>query len=136
MSDKTPEMIQKTNLKSSKVTLRMTAEEIKLIRMMAEREGITVSEYFRSVLLTLAEHSIESREFLNSVSEVNKDNVVQVLKSLIIEGKDTTLNSLLKLHENWAERYDRLEKLLGILAYVFLYHMPEVADDKKKEAKE
>lgn len=129
-------MKHKPNTKISRVNLRITPQEIKLIRMMAQKEGLNLSEYLRNVVLTIAESSVESREFLNSVSDNNKDNAVQILKGLILENKDTTANSIKGVFDALLDRFDKVERLIDVFIYVFLYHTPEVIDTKKKQAKD
>lgn len=129
-------MNQKENPKRLKLDFRVSPEEKKLVQMAARREEEAVSEYLRKVVLALIESSLENRELLSSIPDSERDNAVSVLKNLINDDKETTANSIKGAYEGLIDRLDRLEKLIGVFIYVFLYHTPEVIDTKKRQAKE
>ena len=129
-------MNQKENPKRLKLDFRVSPEEKKLVQMAARREEEAVSEYLRKVVLALVESSLESRELLSSIRDNERDNTVSVLKNFMMDDKETAANSIKGAYEALINRLDRLEKLIGVFIYVFLYHTPEVPDPKKKQAKE
>ncbi len=129
-------MTKKNNSRTSKLDTRFTAEERNLVALMAQKEGISISEYLRNCAVVFAQSSIEYSELLNSIPGNKKDNAVEMLRALINEDKETTLNSIKAAYEGMLEKFERMEKLIGILMYVYFFHTPQVIDSKKKEARE
>ena len=129
-------MTSQSKAKIVKVNLRVTAEEMKLMTMLAEREGASISEFLRNAVLTMSEIYLENKEFLSSLPDKDKVNAVGMLKALIIENQEIAANSIKGSHEDLLERIERVEKLIGVFVYVYLFHTPEVTESKKKQAKE
>ena len=121
----------KSELKDIKVSVRLTQDMNKLIAMIAEEQSLTVGKYLRDAGLILAEMTLDEKEMLDTVKNTDKKKAQKTFHTMIQETKHTLMNSTKEL----SDRILKLEKLIKMLLYVYLYHTPEINKAKKEEAK-
>ena len=121
----------KSELKDIKVSVRLTQDMNKLIAMIAEEQSLTVGKYLRDAGLILAEMTLDEKEMLDTVKNTDKKKAQKTFHTMIQETKHTLMNSTKEL----SDRILKLEKLIKMLLYVYLYHTPEINKSKKEEAK-
>ncbi|MCK4882105.1 MAG: hypothetical protein KAS92_03670 [Candidatus Omnitrophica bacterium] len=122
-------------LKSVRKCVRLTKDMDKLFSMIADEHNTTVGKYLRDAGIILAEMSIDEREILELIKDKDKLKVQKKFQHLIEESKHSVLNSIVRVHEDMSNRFDKLEILLRAFLYVYLFHTPEVKIHLKESAK-
>lgn len=117
------------------IGVRVSPQENKLFEVMAQEQRVTVSEFLRTAGLTLAEMSVESREFLKSFGKDGRQTY-QNIQTMLETLKETLANSIKGSDTHLSRKIDKIERLIGAFIYVYLFHTPEVKDTLKQQAKQ
>jgi len=123
-------------VREKKRSIRFTAEEEKIIEMVAEEGWNGNSSVFcREAILTAAERHIENKELAEGLGGEEKAKDVQVaISEMIAEAKEVLANSIHQSNEGLSQRITKLEKFMEVFLYAYLYHTPEIDENMKQEA--
>ncbi len=131
MNEKKDTRILKTNI----VTVRLTDDMLKLFSMLASEQKVTVGKYMRDAAVLLAEMSTDEKDIMSLIKDKDKIKAQKAVHSLIIETKDSLLNSNQQLFDRVSARIEKLEKLVQLFLYSYFFHTPEVKETMKDQAR-
>lgn len=120
------EKTENGRLKTIRKCVRLSEDMNKLFSMVAKDHNTTVGKYLRDAGLILAEMSVDEKQFLQQISAEDKMIVQKKFQNLLEENKDIVINGIKSLYDLLSERIDKIEKLIEIFIYVYLYHTPEL----------
>jgi hypothetical protein len=127
--------VKNTDVKTSRVSVRLTEDMYKLFAMIAEEQKLTVPKFLRDAGLILAEMSSDEKEILSLIKDKDKLKAMKNIHSLIIETKDTLVSGNHQLYDRLFKKIDRVEKLVYLFLYSYFFHTPEVKVAVKDEAR-
>src|SRR3989338_8474677 len=131
MNEKKDTRILKTNI----VTVRLTDDMLKLFSMLASEQKVTVGKYMRDAAVILAEMSTDEKEIMSLIKDKDKIKAQKAVHSLVIETKDSLLNSNQQLFDRISARIEKLEKLVQLFLYSYFFHTHEVKETMKDQAR-
>ncbi len=127
--------IDTQKLKSNVVTIRLTNDMHKLFNMIASEQKVTVGKYMRDAAVILAEMSTDEKEVMALIKDKDKIKAQKAMHALLIETKDSLLNSNKELFDRISARIEKLEKLVHLFLYSYFFHTPEVKETMKDQAR-
>ena len=123
------------------VTVRMSKEEHELLSLLAEKQGVKLSVYMRNNSILAGEKSIEHEQLIQSINSSDKIAGQETFHTMFNQLREMTLNSIKCLHEDLLKKIaslskenDVLKRILEEILYTYLYHTPEVPQEKKQQA--
>lgn len=122
-------------LKTSRVTVRLNDDMLKLFTMLASEQKVTVGKYLRDAAVILAEMTTDEKEILSLIKDKDKIKAQKAVHSLVIDTKDSLLNSNKELFDRIASRIEKLEKLIHLFLYSYFFHTPEIKETMKDQAR-
>ncbi len=128
------EKTENKDLKTVRKCVRLTKDMDKLFSIIAKEHNTTVGKYLRDAGIILAEAAIDEKEILEFIKDKDKLKVKKKFQHLFEEARNIVINSIAELHGNISTRIDRLEKLMELFLYFYLFHTPEVPEHKKEAA--
>jgi len=131
MNEKKDTRILKTNI----VTVRLTDDMLKLFTLLASEQKVTVGKYMRDAAVILAEMSTDEKDIMSLIKDKDKIKAQKAVHSLVIETKDSLLNSNQQLFDRISARIEKLEKLVQLFLYSYFFHTPEVKETMKDQAR-
>jgi len=120
------EKIENGSLKTIRKCVRLSEDMNKLFLIVAKEHKTTVGKFLRDAGLIMAEMSVDQKEFLELIKDKDELKVQKKFQTLFEENKDLVVNGIQNLYETLSERIDKIEKLIEIFIYVYLYHTPEI----------
>lgn len=127
--------IDAQKLKSNVITIRLTDDMHKLFNMIASEQKVTVGKYMRDASVILAEMSTDEKEIISLIKDKDKIKAQKAFHALLIETKDSLLNSNKELFDRISVRVEKLEKLVHLFLYSYFFHTPEVKETMKEQAR-
>lgn len=124
------------NVKKKVLSIRITEEMEKLFSMIAEEQGVSIAKYLRDAGIILAEMATDDKDLMALLGEKDKIKAAKTFHLLFQETKDTIVNSSQSVFDRLVNRIDRIEKLIEIFIYIYLFHTPEVKESLKQSAKQ
>lgn len=119
--------------KTKVVSFRVSAEENRIFELLAKDQGISVSEFFRMAGMTIAEMSLDNKDFLKALGK-EPVNALGKIESIMEATRDILANSIKESNALMTMKMERLEKVLDAFLYAYLFHTPEVNDQRKQHA--
>ncbi len=122
--------------KTKTIGVRVTADENKLFVMLAQEQGVSISEFMRNAIINYAQMTLEHKELLNELGLVDVNKSGATFHSTIEETREIICTSITTLNDRLSGKVDRIEKLIDAFLYAYLFHTPEVNDENKNNAKQ
>jgi len=126
-------MERKQQFRTKSIGIRVSEDEWTLFDIVARSQGITVSEFLRQSGIHYAEMSAENKDFLDSIGQ-NSEAAQNTVHEFLTDLKEVIFQSLKHTHDDLSVQVKRVEKLIDVFLYAYLFHQPEVKEVLKENA--
>ena len=121
------------DLKTNSIRARVTEDEARLFKIVAESHGISVSDFLRRAAVYYSEVSTGPQEG-PGCSEENPNTGQETFPQMLADTRLAVVNTIKYINDDLVAKMENIEDLLDALLYAVLYHLPEIPDEKKEHA--
>lgn len=121
--------------KDVRVSVRFTQDERKLIEMFVNDRGNDLSKFVREATLYYINVSTEHDQLLEEIDEKNVQSADKAFRDVVESMTQILIKSIEHTHNDLDAQLEEVKKQLDAFIYTYLYHTPEIIENKKQEAK-